>query len=182
MKILKLLSINLRLIKLQRFLGSLIYPLQRDRLERQFRNSKTLEASEKAGNIIRAEQTAKGRHFYFKDLELEISFLRDDFVRVDWKPGVSPIPYAIACDDWSTIETTFQQQDERWVISSAVLKVNVSADGGLEFQDANGVILRKELSPRRQVRVSPRFKNEGWVHQAKKCSFTSTVLNFRKLG
>jgi alpha-glucosidase len=167
MKILKLLSINLRLIKLQRFLGSLTYPLQRDRLERRFRNSKTLKASEKAGNIIRVEQTSKGGHFYFKDLELEVSFLRDDFVRVDWKPSVPPIPYAIARNDWSTVEITFQQQDDCWVVSSAVLKVNVKADGSLKFQDANGITLREELPPKRQVRVSPRFKNEGWVHQAK---------------
>ncbi len=36
--------LNLRTIKLRRFLGSLLYPLQRDWLERQFRKSQSLEA------------------------------------------------------------------------------------------------------------------------------------------
>lgn len=123
MDILKEAFLNLRTIKLRRFLGSLLYPLQRDWLERQFRKSQTLEAVEETGEIQRAEATNRGRQFHFKHIELEIYFLSADLVRIEWKPGIYPISYGISRKDWPEVETAFQETKECWTISSAKLKV-----------------------------------------------------------
>ncbi|MBE9104709.1 hypothetical protein IQ229_07060 [Nostoc cf. edaphicum LEGE 07299] len=111
--------LNLRTIKLRRFLGSLLYPLQRDWLERQFRKSQTLKAVEETGEIQRAEATKRGGQFHFKHIELEIYFLSADLVRIEWKPGIYPISYGISRKDWPEVETTFQMKllirDNAWI-------------------------------------------------------------------
>jgi alpha-glucosidase len=99
MDILNQASLNLRTIKLRRFLGSLFYPLQRDWVERQFRKPQ-LKAVEEAGEIQKVEATQRGEKFHFKHFELEIYFLSADLVRVEWKPGISPIAYGIYRQDW----------------------------------------------------------------------------------
>ncbi|MBE9048902.1 glycoside hydrolase family 31 protein [Nostocales cyanobacterium LEGE 11386] len=149
--------LNLRLIKLRRFLGSFFYPLQRDSLERQFQSS--LEVFTQIGNILSAETTSRGGHFYFQNVELEICFLSDDLVRIDWQPGVLPIPYAIARSDWPEVKVKFQEVGDCWVISSATLKVIVRANGSLEIQNALGKTIREELPPQQKI--------SGWLHQAK---------------
>ncbi len=166
MNILKQASLRLRLVKLKRFFGSLFYPLQRDYLERPFRNRQILEAIEKTGNIEKAESTKRGGHFYFKDIELEICFLSAELVQVDWRPGIPPIPYAISRHDWPEVEVIFQEKENFWIVSSSELKVIVYADGSLEFQNRSGKILRKELPPQRQVKLLRQIKSQDWVHQA----------------
>ncbi|MEB3178279.1 MAG: glycoside hydrolase family 31 protein [Nostocaceae cyanobacterium] len=160
------LSLNLRPIKLRRFFGSLFYPLQRDTLERQSCNLQTLTAVEEIGNIHTAEGTRIGGRFQFKHVELEICFLSDDLVRVDWKPGIPPIPYGISRQNWSEVAVTFQQQEGNWVVSSKALKVIVSTDGSVEIQNNYGQILRSELPPGRPAKLSQQIKGDGWVHQA----------------
>lgn len=96
MDILNKTLLNLRTIKLRRFFGSLLYPLQRDWLERQFLKPQTLEAVEETGEVYKAEATKSGGQFNFQHFELEICFLSADLVRVEWKPGILPIAYGIS--------------------------------------------------------------------------------------
>ncbi|WP_414621298.1 TIM-barrel domain-containing protein [Calothrix sp. CCY 0018] len=166
MNILKQASLNLRLIKLKRFLGSLFYPIKRDKLERQFDNVKFLKATKPPANIIRAEQTANGGRFYFpEEVELEICFLSDDLVRINWKPGLLPVDYAISNRNWQKVEVDFQSTDDNWLISTNALQIIIASDGSLKFQDAKGLTLREELPPQRKVKAN--LTNHGWVHQAK---------------
>ncbi|MEG3881185.1 glycoside hydrolase family 31 protein [Microcoleus sp. herbarium7] len=168
MDLLKQASLTLRFVKFRRFLGSLFLSYQRDWIEREFKHSQNLKAVEETGNIQKAESTTRGGHFYFLDIELEICFLSADLVRIDWKPGIPPIPYGIVEKDWAEVEINFEQiGGDRTIISSNALKVIVSPNGSLEFQNAQGQTLRQELPPQRQVKLSQRVKSEGWVHQAK---------------
>jgi alpha-glucosidase len=102
--------LSIRLIKLQRFLGSLFYPLQRDWLEFSSR-SHNMKATEETGGAEKAKPTKRDGHFYFKHLELEITFLTADLVQVDWKPGKAPLPYGIVSKDWQEVEIKFQEQE-----------------------------------------------------------------------
>ncbi|MBE9193184.1 glycoside hydrolase family 31 protein [Gloeocapsopsis crepidinum LEGE 06123] len=175
----KFLSLNLRLVKLRRFLGSLIYPIQRDRLARHH-NSKISEPLITPGKILQVEQTSRGGKFSFEHAELEICFLTPDLVQIDWKPGVPPIPYGIVQQDWSEVETTFSKESDRSVVSSSALKVIVTANGSLEFQNTNGQTIRQELPPL--------HRSEEWIHQAqlrsKECIYglgeRATSLDLRK--
>jgi alpha-glucosidase len=109
MNIFKQLSLTLRFIKFQRFLGSLFYSYERDWWERQFRSSQTSEPSQEPRKLLQAEPTPRGGRFFFEQAELEICFLSTDLVRVDWKPGISPLPYGIARQDWSEVETKLEE-------------------------------------------------------------------------
>ncbi|AHJ29790.1 glycoside hydrolase family 31 protein [Nodularia spumigena CS-584] len=151
--------LNLRLIKVRRFLGSFFYPLQRDALERRFQSSPNIEVFAEIGDILRAETTQRGGKFYFQNVELEICFLAEDLVRIDWQPGVLPIPYASARKDWPEIAVKFQELGDRWLISTASLQVIISLNGSLELQNAFGQTIREELPPQQ--------KTSGWLHQAK---------------
>ncbi|MCC5640065.1 glycoside hydrolase family 31 protein [Nostoc sp. CHAB 5844] len=155
-------------LKLKFFVGSLfylkyaihayIYSLQRDGLERQFTHLSTEVGFAKPGKILSAEQKGSSVILYFELAELEIYFLTEDLVRIDWKLGIAPIPYAIAKNDWQDVEINLEQTDNDWVIFSSQVKIIVAVDGSLKFCDRSGNILREELPPQR--------KNEGWVHQA----------------
>ncbi|WP_066425482.1 TIM-barrel domain-containing protein [Anabaena sp. 4-3] len=153
----KQLLLNLRLIKLRRFFGSLFYPMQRDLLERPFLSAKQVFAE--IGDILKAEPIPQGAKFYFEKVELEIHFLAADFVRVNWQPGIAPIPYAMAGKDWSEVAVEFEKMGNSWLISTKELQVIVNQNGSLIYQNYLGEIIREELPPQ--------LKTAGWVHQAK---------------
>lgn len=134
------------------------YSRKRDRLEREFPPPQTGEAFDNPGKLLRAEPSARGAIFYFQQAELEIGFLTPDLVRVDWKPGIPPIPYGIARHDWQEVETKLEEADDSTAVYSDTLKVIVSVDGSLKFCNSSGQILREELPPKR--------KGGGWIHQA----------------
>ncbi|WP_199320227.1 glycoside hydrolase family 31 protein [Leptolyngbya sp. FACHB-261] len=148
---------------------ALLYSIKRDRVEREITAPPSSEAFDNPGKLIRTEASARGAHFYFEQAELEINFLTEDFVQIDWKPGIPPIPYAIARQDWPQLETTLEETGDSWTIASVgasdgastgatALSIKVGVDGSLRFTDAAGQILRQELPPQR--------KDEGWIHRA----------------
>jgi alpha-glucosidase len=163
MRFLKQLSLKLKFV-----LGSLfymkyvpqafLYSRKRDRVERQFAPSPPSDTFAKPGKLLQAEATNTGAHFYFEQAQAEVCFLAPDLVRVNWFPGIAPIPYAIARHDWAVVETTLEDMGDRWTVSSAALKVIVGVDGSITFGDQAGPPLRQELPPQRQ--------GERWVHQA----------------
>ncbi|WNZ26767.1 glycoside hydrolase family 31 protein [Leptolyngbya sp. NK1-12] len=179
MNILKQVSLKLRLIRVERFLGAIVYSLRRSWLEYQSRQP-GLKAIELPGAIQTVKQTARGGHFSFGHLELELEFLASDFVRVHWIPGITPVSYAIAKSEWEPVEVTFEDRGEdksdsqgngeaeRWIVSSSMLKVIVNQNGSLEIQDANRQVIRKERSPRRETILHSQEpdKGVGWIHEA----------------
>lgn len=156
-------------LKLKYFFGSLFflryvimsfrYSRWRDKVERIFSQPSTEKGFDKPGKLIQQEATSTGAIFYFELAELEVSFLTDDFVRIDWKPGIPPIPYGISRHQWEEVETKLEQNDTSYSVSSSKLKVVVAEDGSITFYDATGQVLREEKPPIRKI--------EGWVHTAK---------------
>jgi alpha-glucosidase len=162
---------NIKEIKqeIRYFVGSLLYvsyapkawlySRSRDRIEQQFPLAPSSEGFDTPGKLLRSESTTTGGIFYFEQAELEIDFLAADLVRINWKPGMPPIPYAIARKQWDVVETYLTQSSDRTTISSSALKVIVAIDGSLTLCDTCGNILRQELPPQQ--------KERGWVHQAR---------------
>ncbi|NEQ24819.1 MAG: DUF4968 domain-containing protein, partial [Microcoleus sp. SIO2G3] len=144
-----------------------LYSRKRDRLERQVNSPQPEDTFDNPGKLFKTEQTAKGTYFYFEQAELEVSFLAPDLVQVNWFPGIPPIPYAIAKQDWQEVETILEETAQGWTVSSKnldegtspALKVTVKVDGSLTFYDATGQLLREELPPQKL--------GEGWTHQAR---------------
>ncbi|MBL1174234.1 TIM-barrel domain-containing protein [Pantanalinema sp. GBBB05] len=163
-------------LKFKFFLGSLFYltyavyayrySRQRDRLEQQFTVPPTLEVVESPGKLLQAESWARGAYFYFEQAELEICFLKPDFVQLNWKPGLPPVPYALAkpidhmsWQLWSEVTIDLNPTAEGWTVSSGELQIAVSATGQVKFYTARGELLREELPPRRE--------SEAWSHQTR---------------
>ncbi len=139
-------------------LHSIRYSMMRDRLERKFLKPATEGGFDSPGKLLQAEPTERGARFYFEQAELEIDFLTADFARVNWQPGILPIPYAIARREWEDVKTNLQEIPDGWKVSSDGLSVTVGIDGSLRWSDATGKILREELPPQK--------KPEGWIHKA----------------
>ena len=134
----------------------LLYTLKRDRLERHLKSH--IVEVDKPGKLLHSEPNSRGAYFTFEKAELEVSFLAADLVRVNWKPGIPPIPYAIARHEWSAVQTTLKRTADHWTVASDSLTVMVSVDGGLTFCDREGQTLREELPPQ--------YKGEGWIDRA----------------
>ena len=135
-----------------------LYSRQRDWLEKKYQMPPTGEGFDRPGKLLRTEPIESGANFYFEQAELEICFLAEDFVRIDWKLGIPPIAYAIARANWQPVQTHLEETPERTTLSSSVLKVSVAIDGNLTMCDAQGNILRSELPPQK--------KPDGWLHKA----------------
>jgi alpha-glucosidase len=155
---LKLKFVLRSLFFLQYIPQALFYSYTRDRTERRYLPKTPSEPLMSPGKLVEATATERGAYFYFEQAELQIDFLTPDFVRVNWFPGLLPIPYAIACQDWDIVETTLKQTGDDWILASNVLKITVGVDGSLTFFNPDGQIVREELPPQRQ--------GERWVHQA----------------
>jgi alpha-glucosidase len=163
------------LLKFKFFLGSLfyatyapkayLYSRNRDRIERDFPPPQPEHTFDKPGKLLKAEPTVKGARFYFEQAELQVSFLTSDLVRIEWFPGLPPIPYAISKQDWQDVETVLEQTAQGWTVSSknlgdrtsTAIKLIVGVDGSVKFYDARGRTLREELPPQKP--------GEGWTHR-----------------
>lgn len=128
---------------------ALIYSLKRDRLERQFPAVISEEGFASPGKLLRGEKGPGGATFYFESAELEIHFLAADLVRVNWKPGLPPVPYAIARKNWEEVETILSEIGDDWQLSSEKITITVKVDGSIQFNDQEGKRLRQELPPQK---------------------------------
>lgn len=142
-----------------------LYSRRRDRLERQFALPPSQEHFTHPGKLLRAEASEQGAHFYFEQAELEVYFLTVDLVRLDWKPGLPPIPYAIARHDWPAVQTTLSATANGWMVAShggeqasQTLKLEVDTTGSLKFFSQEGHLLREELPPQ--------LEGANWTHVA----------------
>lgn len=148
---------NLRVIKLERFLGSLWFSYQRDRLERQFEQS-VVPPLQSIGEVEQVSATPGGAQVKLANATLEVTFLADDLVRLDWQPGHLPVPYGIMQQEWPEVEPVLQEHPTGWSVTSAALQIQIDPGGRLEFQDSTGQILTEMLSPYRQ--------GESWTQRS----------------
>jgi alpha-glucosidase len=160
MKLVKQLS-----LKFKFFLGSLFYlsyapkalrySRWKEKVERQIAVPLDSKSSTLPGKLLNVEVIVSSIHFYFEEAELEICFLTSDLVRMNWQPGLLPVPYAIAQQEWAPIEIHLEETVDRYTVSSqpsenAVgLKIAVKSNGHVKFFDIDGNLLREELPPER---------------------------------
>jgi alpha-glucosidase len=144
---------------LQYIPAAFVYSLKRDRLEQRYIPALSSEPLILPGRLQQAKATDRGAAFYFEQAELEIAFLTPTLVRVNWFPGLAPIPYAIAKQNWEWVETRLEQQEHGWTIATDSLSIAISLDGCLTVRNAAGKIVREEQPPERQ--------GEQWIHRAR---------------
>jgi alpha-glucosidase len=153
MEIIRQIKLRLKFVRLKRFVLALYYSFVRDWWDRKYPAPEVSEPWQQPVKLLATEATSRGAYFRFEKAELEICFLTPDLVRINWQPGKPPIPYSIACQDWSEVEITLDTTEEATIISSSALKAILKPDGSLEFESADGKKLRQELPPQRQGEV-----------------------------
>ena len=136
--------------------GTVLYSLRRSAIERKYRRPKARR--EAVGKLCSVTPGSRGATFRFEAAELEVEFKAPDLIRVTWTPGVLPVPYALAKEDFGPVECRFQEDRDRFVLATKDLEVTVFADGAMKFA-AGGKTLREDLPPLRQ--------GEGFVHRSK---------------
>jgi alpha-glucosidase len=126
------------------------YALMREKIEKQYTiDSPTIEHV-LPGKHIQTDQIQSGFKVEYENAKVEVICLTSDLVRVSWEPGKSPIPYAIAKNDWQEVNTTVEETASGCVLSTGDLTSSVNTDGRIIFQDKFGNVLREDLPPSRQ--------------------------------
>jgi alpha-glucosidase len=143
---------------LQYIPAAFLYSLKRDRFEQHYLPVPSSEPLIQPERLLQVKAIDRGAYFYFEHAELEVVFLTPELVRVNWFPGLAPIPYAIAKQDWQRVETTLEQHEHGWTIATDSSSITVSLDGRLTFRNAAGKLVREEHPPERQ--------GEQWIHRA----------------
>jgi alpha-glucosidase len=139
--------------------SAFFYSLQRDRFDRYYLAKQASEPVISPGKLLQTTHEDQVICCTFEQVTLEIQFLTPDLVRVNWFPGLAPIPYAVVSHDWDSVTIDVKQTDYGYIISSHSLSVSVGVNGCITFYDQNQRMIREELSPQRQ--------EKRWTHQAR---------------
>jgi alpha-glucosidase len=152
-------------LKLKFFWGSLFYlsyapkayrySRWKDKVEQRMAVPPSARNSTLPGKLLRAEAIASSIHCYFEQAELEICFLTSDLVRINWKPGLLPVPYAIARQEWNPIQIQLEETANGYTVSTSTppnenttgLKIAIKNNGSVTFFDMVGNLLREDLPP-----------------------------------
>jgi len=151
---------SIRTLGLNNSIAAVLYAFQRDRVDNAYRRDR-VRGSDKAlapSSLQKAYATQLGARFHFEHADLEIVFLDSDVVRLSWKPGIPPIPYAIADFNWPGASSKLTETDEGWRFRSDAITIDIGERGNLTFRDSGGDILREESPPTRV--------GEAWTHRA----------------
>lgn len=158
MNVFKQFILSMRFTGLVNVFRSLRYSLFRDLVERQHPVPRPSGEAHPPGDLKEMLEITSGAKFHFEFEEspsdLEILFLKPDLVRVSWSPGLPPLPYALAQQDWSEVPVSIQEADGAWTLKTDCLEVHVKPDGGLEYCLLDGAKLRSEPPPQRQGEIS----------------------------
>jgi alpha-glucosidase len=137
--------------------ASVVYAWRRDRNERRFAPPAPPTRPTAPGNLQKAVSTERGAHFVFDRATLDVDFLTADLVRLTWQPGLLPIPYAIARQDWDVVATQLKPSGAGWTITSDALMVTVEPAGSIRLYDSSGTLLRQD--------APPEWQGESWTHR-----------------
>jgi alpha-glucosidase len=128
---------------------TLRYTRWRDRLDQAYARRNPAAPFIHLGECLGAEATISGALFMFAKSELEVLFLAEDLVRISWKPGKEPPPYALAKTEWPTVGVELVKKDAEHSLRTDLLEIVIGVKGALSFKDPYGKLLRSEFAPER---------------------------------
>jgi alpha-glucosidase len=138
-------------------LRTIRYALQRDILDRRFLELHATQARLSPGRLVDSAEEPCGGRFQFENCELDVCFLAEDLVCLTWQPGALPLPYALAQQEWNAIDTVSTQADDGTSISNSRLRIHISGEGAIRFEDDQNQILRHDYPPE--------WSGSGWIHR-----------------
>jgi alpha-glucosidase len=158
----------LRALGLKKISPTVQYSRRRDRLDMQYRRRLAVGSPETPGELVEASRTPTGALLKFQKAGLDIAVLASDLVRLDWSPGLPPLPYAISRQEWP--ETHFEFSDSQREISLTTddMEITTGADGSVVFAkrepaiSSKGTPFRIDEAP--QLRKGIHKQVHAWTH------------------
>ena len=104
---------------------------------------------------------------------LEIVFLAPEMVRLTWRPGLLPLPYAIAQNAWAPVQVAMSTENTGnadaggWSLRSTALELRIGHDGAIRLHTPQGALLRREEPPRfagGRIRHTARLRPEERIY------------------
>ncbi len=137
-----------RFIGLRNVLRTVRYSLWRDQLDRRLsvRNATSVQSP---GDLLTFTPQPGGGDFRFERATLEVRFLAPDLVRLTWTPGALPLPYALARQEWPSVNVQHCADEAGHHLSTDALRLSVHTDGTVAIADAEGRLLRRDHPPQR---------------------------------
>ena len=83
------------------------------------------------GGLLRGEPDASGLTLHYAHAQLRVDFLDPGIVRLDWSPGVSLPPYAIARTQWPDPHLHIRETYSGWRLTSTELDLHLTRDGAV---------------------------------------------------
>jgi alpha-glucosidase len=121
-------------------LRTLKYTLYRDRSDAKTGSRPGTGQERRPGKLKNTQAIQQGVVAHFEGAQLEIFFLAPDLVRVSWKPGLAPIPYALADTEWPacSVQRSSSTEDEIWpeMLETPSMRVQIGSGGDLAFYNA----------------------------------------------
>jgi len=102
------------------------------------------------GALKKVENIASGALLSFENAELEVIFLAPDLVRLTWRPGIEPLPYAIEKSDWPVCLPQIKRNGENCIFSTPEMTLTVAANGSVEMLSADAHLLTHFAAPEKQ--------------------------------
>jgi alpha-glucosidase len=152
-------KIALRFIGLRTSLRAVRYAIFRDAQNRRIPLRKTSTVSLSPGDLRGLSHEGNGYRFHFSTAELEILFIATDVVRLTWRPGALPPPYALVESNFEGIPIELKQIHNGHILMSSQLELHVLDDGSLQFYDHNDALLLDEFPPER--------RGEAWLQRSR---------------
>ena len=139
---------SVRYIGWSNIVHSVRYGLQRDAVERGLPGDGAGPALA-PGALQSSEATEDGARLTFEHASLEVTLRAEDLVRLTWRPGRLPLPYALAPDASWPAPTVESREDEGGGVrlTTPALTVRVGRAGAGELLGPNGEELRRDAPP-----------------------------------
>ncbi len=149
------------LIRFAKFFGlsdslrALWFGLIRDRMDRRYERSREKGSSDAQppGSVKWARPMPHGAEVQFEHATLEILFLAPEVLRITWKPGELPIPYAIAANEWPGDRSDLVRNDTGHLLKGTQLSIQVTPEGALQIYDQSGVMIYRVGPPMRRGQI-----------------------------
>jgi alpha-glucosidase len=137
----------LRSLGLKKVTPVVQYTMQRDRLDRLVLKNLGLSDPGLPGAFLSIDEIPSGARFQFEHALLEVRYLTPDLARLSWEPGLSPLPYALARQEWPDTAVDLSEGETGYALASLELHLLIERNGAVTFSQPSGAVLRRDLAP-----------------------------------
>ena len=145
----------LRAIGLSGIARTIYYGVQRDRANKLVGNKPPGRIYVNPGTLSTVNYIPGGIEAVFENASLQIIFLSENMILISWEPGIAPIPYTIAKNDWKIVTPEHKINRADHSLTFGNLKIVFDTQGNIRIVNLQGKLLKHDHPPMR--------KGDQWI-------------------